>query len=83
MRRSPWQPGHSPPPGTCQHDTEKEIPVCRIDTYPKVREGEREKQASKLAKQLQQKHMAMPLQTSLDSPRDPGELAAWLDFSFV
>jgi len=42
--------------------------------------GGKEKQASKLAEQLQQKHMAMPLRTSLDPPPDPGEMAALARF---
>ena len=33
------------------NNTERGIPVCGIDTYPKVWEGGREKQASKLAEQ--------------------------------
>ena len=40
----------------------------------------RQKQASKLAEQLQQKHMAMPLQTLVDPPQDPGEMAALARF---
>ena len=60
--------------------------MCGIDTYPKVWEGwgggKASKQASRAtpATQLQQKQMAMPLQTSLDPPPDPGEMAALARF---
>ena len=59
--------------------------MCGIDTYPKKvggREGKASKQASRAttATQLQQKHMAMPLLTSLDHPSDPGEMAALARF---
>ena len=32
VRRLPWQPSHSPPPGSCQHITEKNQCVERILT---------------------------------------------------
>ena len=46
-----------------QQYTEKEIPVCGIDTNPNVWEGGRANQASKLAEQNSSKQMAKPLQT--------------------
>ena len=50
------------------------------------REGKASKQASRAtpAMQLQQKHMAMPLQTSLDpSHQIQGKWQHWLDFNFA
>lgn len=64
-RRSPWQPIHGPPPGTCQ----MKCSVCN-EFLPKMQAGSgREEQwegnkASKVTKQIEQKHMAMP-------PRNP------------
>ena len=74
------QPSHSPPPGTCQHNTEKEIPVCGIDTSPKVWEGGKSKQVSKQSKNSSKTHGNAPadLPGPLPPPSlDPGELAAW------
>ena len=75
---------HSPPPGTCQHNTERELPVCGIDTYPKVWEGGREKQASKLAEQTPAKaHGNAPA----DLPGPPHLILEkwqhWLDYNFA
>ena len=36
-RRSPWQLSHSPPPGTCQYNTEE--PVCGMNAYQRMWEG--------------------------------------------
>ena len=74
VRRSPWQPSHSPPPGTCQHNTERELPVCGIDTYPKVWEGGREKQASRA--NSSKSTWQCPCRPPWTPPPDPGEMAA-------
>jgi len=57
--------------------------VCGIDTYPKVWEGGREKQASKLAELTPAKAHGNALQTSLDPPPSPGEWQHRLDFNFA
>ena len=80
------EPSHSPPPGTCQHNTEQKIPVCGIDTYPKMWEGGREKQASKLAEQNSSNappakaHGNAPADLPGTPPPDPGEMAALARF---
>ena len=53
VRRSPWQLSHSPPPGTCQHNTK----TGEWNEYlPKINVGGREgKKRASFAKQMQAK----------------------------
>jgi len=59
--------------------------VCGIDTYSKMWEGGREKQASKLAEQLLQDNSSKstwqyPCGPPWTPPPDPGEMAALARF---
>ena len=64
-RRSPWQPTHGPPPGTCQVKSS----VCN-EFLPKMQVGSgREEEwegdkPSKVTVKIEPKHMTIPLQTS-------------------
>ena len=62
---------------------QREISVCGINSYSKMWEGGREKQARKLAEQTPAKAHGNASADLLDPPPDPGEWQHWLDFNFA